>query len=712
MRYRIDQYLVGNRFPDEVELDDALYNANLLTNGAKRPSDIHAWYLDDVLPDLLKQPKQPAAEELFEYVYGFRDKDVGLNEKVQKMAAERPDIKEWMEEIDSRQRKRDKRDSEIEQKREAIREKNDKPRQELIEYIRENVDAVRSGTAHTGCFYNLGRTYLLSFHDKGDKTPEERLYDLLKDDHLVEVALEGLKSCIKRTDLPSYSDVIEKGVENREYHLSYALIAGIDELAKENPAAIDELDADVLKSAVAARICVLPSESSNWYKHLLTNRPDLVAEVMIDFFRQYLVSGKDAQYESQLLARETKYREIVPLVAIPALEHFPLKSAKDQLITLANLLQAAWEHDRDKLPPLVEKKLKYKSLTVGQKVHWLAMGALAVPRKCLEQLKSFTAEKPERTDSLISAVYRWSSGNSLLNDMTEDVLQSLIQIIAREKKPLGFSETSIPGYYGEDLVNRLIHSLASKTSDTASESFRQMLQCDSLKEWHRFLSEALYEQLTRVRENRFEYPGIKGVTATLANEKPSNAADVAAVTYEAILELADRIKNGNANEFRQYWNTAKGPKGKIVQPELEEDCRNTFLSHLGPMLNNYGLSAEPEGRYVEEKRSDIKVILVGSDINIPIEIKRSRSDDLWSAIHHQLIAKYTRDPGTSGYGIYLVFWFGPTAVKLPANGIRPKTPEQLCQQLRDSLKDSRERRLIQIAVIDCTSPKLTIQATR
>ena len=77
------------------------------------------------------------------------------------------------------------------------------------------------------------------------------------------------------------------------------------------------------------------------------------------------------------------------------------------------------------------------------------------------------------------------------------------------------------------------------------------------------------------------------------------------------------------------------------------------------------------------KRSDIRVSHGG--FNVPVEIKKSSHRDLWRAIRNQLIAKYTRDPGAAGYGIYLVFWFGnePEPCQMPESGPRPKSAAAL-----------------------------------
>jgi hypothetical protein len=72
---------------------------------------------------------------------------------------------------------------------------------------------------------------------------------------------------------------------------------------------------------------------------------------------------------------------------------------------------------------------------------------------------------------------------------------------------------------------------------------------------------------------------------------------------------------------------------------------------------------------------------------------------VWKAIHDQLIALYTRDPGAEENGIYLVFWFGGKDMPAPPTGIKPKFAEELEQRLIELLT-SQERRLIRVCVLD------------
>ena len=106
---------------------------------------------------------------------------------------------------------------------------------------------------------------------------------------------------------------------------------------------------------------------------------------------------------------------------------------------------------------------------------------------------------------------------------------------------------------------------------------------------------------------------------------------------------------------------------------------------------------QPKGRYAGAKRSDIRVW--HGEFTVPVEIKKDRHPDLWSAIRTQLVSRYTRDPGAEGYGIYLVFWFGEGKCPSPESGTVPKHPAELEKRPRATLS-SDEANLISIRVID------------
>ena len=196
----------------------------------------------------------------------------------------------------------------------------------------------------------------------------------------------------------------------------------------------------------------------------------------------------------------------------------------------------------------------------------------------------------------------------------------------------------------------------------------------------------------------FRHAGLKQVLDTLKNGPPANVADLACLTRERIRELADRIKNGNTNDYLQYWEEYSEKR------QHEETCRDRFLSDLKPLLAKVNVDAQPEGRYAVDRRADIRVSFGGSaGYNVPIEIKCNDSQDLWHGIRKQLIERYTTDPGAHGYGLYLVFWFGyEKTTPHPESGPKPRTPEELQERLKQLLMNDEERKKISICVADCT----------
>ena len=79
-----------------------------------------------------------------------------------------------------------------------------------------------------------------------------------------------------------------------------------------------------------------------------------------------------------------------------------------------------------------------------------------------------------------------------------------------------------------------------------------------------------------------------------------------------------------------------------------------------------------------------------------MEIKKNSNQKLWSSIRNQLIAQYTIDPNTDGYGIYLVFWFGKKYTQASEEG-RPANTEELKERLEATLFTQRSTQNLESA---------------
>ena len=212
------------------------------------------------------------------------------------------------------------------------------------------------------------------------------------------------------------------------------------------------------------------------------------------------------------------------------------------------------------------------------------------------------------------------------------------------------------------------------------------------------------DQAKKLRISLWKEPKLRQIRDALRGGPPASAADLHALVSGKLGDLAERIRDGNTDDWQQYWHSdPEDHQGRmVVKPKSEGPCRDALLSDLQLLLEPHEVDAQPEGHHAEDNRSDI--IAVHGVHAVVVEVKRTQSKELWSSIKEQLIAKYLRDPRSGGYGIYLVLWFGPDHVRrAPPYGSRPKSPDELRTRLTELLPRE-HRRAITVLVIDASAP--------
>ena len=254
--------------------------------------------------------------------------------------------------------------------------------------------------------------------------------------------------------------------------------------------------------------------------------------------------------------------------------------------------------------------------------------------------------------------------------------------------------------------HRLTHQLLSTllgtiAGDDADRAFTELTNDPSMTRWRDRLTWAHERQRIVHRDTSYRHPSIDEVQRTLNNEAPASEADLAALSQDRIADISADMRDSNDNPWRKYWN--EDPYRRPTTPKPEESCRDALVEALRDRLTRLSpeVSVDPETRYTAETRADLSVRY--GDFNVPVEIKKNSHRDLWSALRRQLIGKYTSGRATSGYGIYLVLWFGASATKTPPDGNRPDTPEELRRRLEQELTPD-EARKISVIVMDVTKP--------
>ena len=630
----------------------------------------------------------------------WRDEEKLTREIVDRRLAHYPSLQTVFRKRLTQREESKNRENELKAK--SAKKKN-KKRQEFRDLVKKHVTALYENRGPSSLLNYLASAYFgepIDIRVEGNNS-RDRLHNLLQGDPaLIEAVLTALRDSIKRIDLPDDAEIIQLRANNQMSLLERPFLAGLEELSE--PEKKPPLNKRQVRQAIAFYYTSVPlryyrGDKPHWYQWLLARHPEVVSDVLIESVRSELRNGEEHFPEAPKLAFSKEHEEVARLVSLTLLELFPVRCASAQLGLLNALLIAALLHcEKEAFEKLLERKLSFPSMNIAQRVYWLTAGFFVSPASYCETLETLVSVHEQRIRHLADffTTYRDQAAWAKLFDRFDvQELTLLTRLLGGSYRPISFS-SRVMSYDGTqvmttDLVAALLNRLSSLPSPEATAALESLSSDNALHPWRFNIMNAAYRQNKIRREASFRYHDIPTVLQTLDNLKPANAADLAALTMDSLSDMAKRIRDGNTSGWRQYWN--------MDSPEDEDLCRNTLLLNLQLKFEPLGIDAQPEGRYADDKRADIRVAY--GNFNVPVEIKKSTHRDLWRAIREQLIAKYTRDPGADGYGIYLVFWFGTEGCPMPPSGKRPSSAHELQERLLDTLSPD-EKFKISICVID------------
>ena len=673
--------------------------------GATPPPDFGSWCLEQATNAIDENASKWYVHEV---AYAVHRHDDGLTwETVSKRLASHPSLKQAFRERLSKREESKNRGNAL---REESKNETSKEQQEFQDLVKKHVTALRENRCPPSLLNHLAAAYFDEPIDRlfEGQTSIDRLCNLLGEDtDLIETVLTALRDSINRSDVPTDTEIIRLRAGNQKhvrqrYFLELPFLAGLEELPE--PEKKPPLNERQIRQAIAFyyNSRALPyynrGKRPHWYRWLLARHPEVVSDVLIEFVRSGIRGGEEHFSEVHELARSKEYEEVARLAALSLLKLFPVRCTSAQLRSLNVLLIAALFHcEKQAFEKLIERKLSLQSMNVGQRVYWLAAGLLASPASYRERIEAAVSGHEQRIRHL--AEFLTASPANLLDRFDVQDMELLIRLIGGSYRP--YSDSSPWRKFPTDLplVIGFINRLASVPSRDATVALESLSSDESLHPWRYRLLDAAYQQNVTRREASFRHKDVEQVLQVLGNLKPANAADLAALTIDILSDIAKRIRDGNTSDWRQYWNVDS--HNRPQNPKPEPGCRDALLSDLRLKLErvevNVKIDAQREVSYADDKSGDIGV--THGDFNVPVEIKKSTHRDLWRAIREQLIAKYTRDPGADGYGIYLVFWFGTEGCQMPPSGKRPTSAHELQERLMDTLSPD-EKFKISICVID------------
>lgn len=690
-----------SRSPDgqrTIESENAVWAP---LHGSALPADFGPWCLEQAVRWAPSRPQ--VAEFLLDEAFtAYRSGDISLDLLNSKVAGCKPlaeHLSARVEQVSQAQRRP------ASEKRAAWEAKHEAERQRGIEYVRGQAAALRRNEAPLSLLHDLARVYFRHMVSPAKpQEPIDRISDSLgADDELVQAALSGLRDSPWRSELPPPEEIIQISRRSRQHFLAYPVQAGLDLLHQHNPERLQELSDRQVATVLACYYCSPGSFSNSppWHRVLAARRPELVAEVGTAVAVAELRANGGYSTSVNALVDMDEHPDLRHDALLEVLSKFPPRARLESLRTLDFLIWNVLGYSDSKpLLQLIETKLANTSMGVAQRIHWLAAGVMAAPDRYPEQMARYVRGGQRRvrqlTEFFDAELPRVLDGA----EFAAATLSVLIELMGPAFAPDSLYESGVLTLEmkASRQIERFIRQLSALPGTDAAQGLARLLDDPSLRRWSAHLERARDDQRVLQRETTYSYPDLETLHRVLSDEDPANAGDLVALVIDRLDRIASDIRTSNANVWRQYWN--EGLRGRQSEPKHEDYCRDALLAHLKLLLPR-DVDAQPEGQYVRNRRSDIRVSY--SDFNIPVEIKKVSHRDLWSAMRTQLIGKYTRDPDTSGFGIYLVLWFAGADMTPPPEGTRPTTPSELQERLTQTLA-SDEALKIEVVVIDVSQP--------
>ncbi len=615
--------------------------------------------------------------------------------------------------------------SEIREKPEAIRGVDLKQKQEKLEIIRQQQTELEKGQCMPVILDELARIY---FDNPGtdENNPQTCLLSYFEgDDGLVQATLAGFRSLLDRDNLPDLDQITQLYEDGQKSYFALPFLAGMEEAYKASNDLSHLSETGIRRALGFYLITELPSQRSRfvdhysnrgkfpaWYKQALQFYPEAVADSLVSVHNADVRAQNPPNDHMYEMVYNPAYAHVAKLAVPRMFTVFPSRCSVRKLESLCLVL---WSGIRNNgmstraLKNIVLKRLNRKRMDIGQQAQWLGAGLFADREIFIPKLINFLSTGEEiRMHHVIDFLVptkRMLLPPESLNEWNPDEIRQLIQTFGRRIHP-PVSSVHIGFDRGEQRIRTNFHvlfahwivELERRTCDDARKALDILASDSGLQAWKQKIVPAQERQARYRRAAKHSDLSLEQIQETLDSGSPANAADLIGLTLDALEKLADEIRDGSANGWRQYWDWDQKPRSPS-RPKPENDCRDILLSGLATVLERYQADAQPEGHYADDRRADIR-ISHGSNLAIPIEIKKNSHVDLWRGITDQLVPKYTRDPKSDGYGIYLVFWFGKEYMKVvsPDGGI-PQEPTELKDLIEKQLDPEISKR-IHVAIID------------
>ena len=428
--------------------------------------------------------------------------------------------------------------------------------QELADWRREfqrHETVLRENRCPAGVLNRIGEVYWGHYIDFQAATGRERLRKLLGEDTLIEAAVEGLRGAIHRDDLPAPAEVLALKGRDRRHALALPVLAGLD---LHSPDECLRYDPDRIHTAFAFLLAERTSfPEPGWLEPFVKTNPTLAADEIVRFATMQLRRGEhQIPVVHEVCATEwlsDVAREVCPRL----LRAFSVRAPRTLLDTLNRLIWCGLASaDASTMESIVTGKLAAKSMTRAQRAHWLAAQLVVSPHLDLETLEGFADRHENAMAGFFTFFERSFTRRLLFERIPSGSMGRLARLLAEGRRPMRPTGPASAQFRESEFVRALIEALGTRADDDAVSALVHLAGDPGVVAWRSTFQRIRHEQGVLRRNFRYRHPDIDAARRSLECRQPANAADLAAVTLEALAEISGNIRHGYTNDWRQYWS--------------------------------------------------------------------------------------------------------------------------------------------------------------
>ena len=380
----------------------------------------------------------------------------------------------------------------LETRRAQARDEHRQRREEWADVIRSREAELRENRFPSQNLNTLANAYFGLFAG-ADRTasPRSRIGEFIGGDtRLVDAVMAGLREAVMRPEVPEVERTISLHSESKHSWLAYPVLASLHLLDGEDPERLDGLDDARKCGALAIHYCVPAGQvSPGWHGRWLREGPELVLDVLYRCAVAAIRAGDEVPPGLDELETVTGCDELVHDVRLRLLRAFPTRGPHKQLRQLDRLLADVFEYDdKSALRALLRKKLSATSMTVAQRVRWLAADELLSPGAGFPELKAWVGESERRVRHLADFFQNISDrrglGGSILDTVRDAAaLRDTIEMLGHSYRPLSGSGLVTLDMNASDRISKLIAQLGSLAGDEAQQALRDLIDNPQLAPW-------------------------------------------------------------------------------------------------------------------------------------------------------------------------------------------------------------------------------------